>query len=505
MKSRVLVLLLCLTAWMLCSCGSIKPHGATTPDGKKIIRIVTDETDWDQMNSQIEARTASFLQDHTDVEVEVEILTRQNLQEREVQLTRIRAEMLAGNGPDIFLLPASDTYRLTVNNMVYTQSTADILFKDVQQAMDNHVFYDLSDMYNADTALNKDGLNTAIMDSGILDGERMILPLAWDMDVLVVDPTRLSEINKDEEWFHSVTLTEMLQEALETKNNILAGCAYPRNLWLGNMLNYFPNIIDYKSDNVSLSEEELSQFLLMAQEAEDLAGNREYNWDLTVGSYINNGSHLAKRSYPVYQCRLEEAFAIKKICTHTGTNVLMTPVRTSDGKVVANVTYYGAVNGTTAYPELAYEYISAFLTDEYQWERNRVGADMIFEDVTQRKLLSRGTVFYGWPVLSVGSESEMSGTATRGEYYMGSIFQEETKEQAQAELEAIDSLRLTDGDLPILDAKIDYVRYPISQEYTWGYTWALFPYDALSTPDGKTAEQTAEMIIRELQFRLAEG
>ena len=71
---------------------------------------------------------------HPDVEVRLEAVPKD-----EMELQRLRTQIMAGKGPELYLMCRNDT-----------------LFADPYQSMRNGLFADLSEYYDTDTSLNKE-------------------------------------------------------------------------------------------------------------------------------------------------------------------------------------------------------------------------------------------------------------------------------------------------------------------------------------------------------------
>ena len=185
--AAVLTMLL-LCALLLSGCkkepGSSETEGQTEavtnstvitepPDPDKVFWIVMDKTVG--MTSLVEKLIDTFQSDHPELQVELQVIPTYYFQsdkdKRDAVLQEIRTAMAEGNGPDVFLLPAA-------------QKNGEPLFVDVNLAMRDGVFADISTYYDADTELDKEGLVTAVMDAGMVDGARYVLPLRYDMPVL---------------------------------------------------------------------------------------------------------------------------------------------------------------------------------------------------------------------------------------------------------------------------------------------------------------------------------
>ena len=116
-----------------------------TNENTVVLRVVTEKTGNFQMNDLVEDLIAAFQESHTDVIIDLEILPT-DTEEREIRLEGLRAEILAGKGPDIYLMP-------TEPDGSVMDWKEELLFQDVKQSMHNELFADISSFYNADTDL----------------------------------------------------------------------------------------------------------------------------------------------------------------------------------------------------------------------------------------------------------------------------------------------------------------------------------------------------------------
>ena len=150
---------------------------ATT--GKRQLWVVTEKSTWSRMNGQLYMIEQAYEKQHKDVDIRVEYLPTEQ-QERDVYLQQLRTQILRGGGPDLYLLPTDNTLVLD-EPIQYTRVETEPLFSDVELAMRNGLFYDISHFYDKDDALGKESLNPYIMDAGVVGGKRYVLPLRYDL------------------------------------------------------------------------------------------------------------------------------------------------------------------------------------------------------------------------------------------------------------------------------------------------------------------------------------
>ena len=439
--AAVLAMLL-LCALLLSGCkkepGSSETEGQTEavtnstvitepPDPDKVFWIVMDKTVG--MTSLVEKLIDTFQSDHPELQVELQVIPTYYFQsdkdKRDAVLQEIRTAMAEGNGPDVFLLPAA-------------QKNGEPLFVDVNLAMRDGVFADISTYYDADTELDKEGLVTAVMDAGMVDGARYVLPLRYDMPVLYVDTNQLAKEGGTIEML-SGTIGELYDAVLASGNPKLATAATVTATAMSAFsLNLYPEFIDYDNGEILLTAEEMMPLLQSIQNAraaeqidkrqfqnpptdEYLAGEDSEYWNDISCYYIGGMDDLL--SYALFTC------------AHVAPGLTMLPVTAVDGSVVADVTYYGAVSADSKNPELAYEFLRWFLTEEGQWQEN--------EDLVSN--------YIGWPVRAKGD------VTTPAQKYI-------TYKCAQVDLYCHTLNNNGIGELPILDVFIDRVQFATNYE-----------------------------------------
>lgn len=524
MKRRIcLIAFLCA---LLCFLGGCDQEEAA--EGQTLW-IVTEPSKQEGINAVTELLIAQFEEAHPGATIELQYLPTDH-SERELLFKRLRTQMMAGQGPDVFLLPGSNTaisgdgestsfFNPGKNTDHIFLSWNEMLFSDVNKAMENGLFADLSSFYDADDTLGKDSLNQTIMDAGTYNGGRYILPIRYDFPVLFVDETVLNEdygISLDQ---LDSGIMEALNTVLATGDQTLACSVEPFSIRYRNALSFFPESLDYQTGSVLLEREGLVDFLQKFQQLEELIADQDFQRQgmnyayYVVHSYLKSFSwdgrkcHYEFEEYPVFMQGypmqmgwLSQAYSAAAIAAAEKRSVAMIPMRALDGDLVANVTYYGAVGAGCETPELAYEFLRMFLLQETQWEENRV----LIADEIEKFYYGQALVFDhledGWPVRDVGSAEpmwEMLRTSIRAFATEGS----ETGRKS-----TLRHVRLTDSDIPILDAKIDRVYFPMGLEQS-DICPAFF-----SLNDWYTGEKTdadidalADEILDLLQWAAAEG
>lgn len=96
-RKGIAVLCICTLTAGLCSCGINEKS-----EEKKILRVVTEDIFYDSVNSAAEFTEGT----NSEIQVEIQTLAR-NKEEREPQIQKLKTEIMAGKGPDLFLLDSN--------------------------------------------------------------------------------------------------------------------------------------------------------------------------------------------------------------------------------------------------------------------------------------------------------------------------------------------------------------------------------------------------------------
>lgn len=459
MKKTAVILIIVSLLLLLSSCGSEPAVGERT------LWIVTEESSMeDGMTWQAEQLVKKFKAANPDVTVTLEILPdeEERSQERSIRLENIRADILAGNGPDVYLLP-NETFM------------DEPVFRDVQQAMHNGVFADISACYDGDDDLGKEDLITAVMDGGILDGARYVLPLRYTYPVLYAHRQAADAAGLDLEAVAADfnTLLGALLAAGDSKWHCL-----PAAFASTGYAPYLPRMIDYATGEVLVTEAEIADFLRMCQAVSD--DNTPY---IGMKSYISNGAFFTEEQ-PVMLGMVDSAVTLSAIAKTENKELAAVPVRAANGELVACVTYYAAVGNGCSDPELAYQFVREFLTEEVQFEHQKL----------ERSRYSACTMASGLPVRSSGKAADLWAMEKKFLKNFG------TEAEQNRRRKSVMGVSLTQADVPVLDVSIDRV-----------YFATVFDQQIMNDAAGKVlfeqadVETTARELVYRLKLHAAEG
>lgn len=441
------------------------------PVGEKRLWVVTEETAQDGMNQQVKQMVAQFSGEYPNITVQLDILpTEETI--REVTLKQLRTKIMAGKGPDVFLLPSCNartyaTRSWTISEKQALDKTIEPLLIDPMQSMRNGVFMDISSYYDADNTLGKEALQQTVMDAGVVDGARYLLPLRYDFPVLYVDIQAVESMGIAVESLDGDILN-LLDIALASKDSLFASGAEPGFCRTGSGFSLLPPVIDYDSAKVMLDPKMLALFLQKYQMLEILAaGENDTRFDPSLARYISHEkivgtykpgqdfeveqANVFPQSVPITVGTLSSAPCAAAIAQAEKRQVCMIPLLAPDGTLTANVTYFGAVGAGCNYPREAYEFLRLFLLEENQWELNRPPLkDTIYPKVK----LQYHPIEDGWPIRTIGSVSPIWEMTRHGVIGLSSAF-----ESGKIRSQKIRRVQLTDADIPLLNAEIHRVYF----------------------------------------------
>ena len=394
---------------------------------------------------------------------------------RDEAIDRLRTELMANKGPDVLLLACDNVTKTS------------LLIQDVNQAMHNGIFADISEYYDADVELGQESLNPTIMDAGVVNNARYVLPLRYNFPVAYVDVDQFESEGLNTDIFDSGIIS-LMDEIIQSENRDVAWSAMLAYIRMPFTLNFFPNLLDYGNQKVLITQDELVEYMKKYQAMRILQGNGQGPLQTDLGEYFRDEKssvqpYWATSGFCMLIDDLEAAIHNTAMAKAMGVNMEMVPLSANDGSLVADVTYYGAVSAGCKNPELAYEFLRYLLTENFQWEKDN---DVIVGPLDTT--LGRE----GYPVrikgsvqaLAIGLNNQLLG---------------HEKNQKKKELQLND---MTDNDVPLLRAEIDKVRFSIPLELELEESIRK-KVDATTTEDQMIV--IAEEWLHDLEWHLYEG
>lgn len=430
------------------------------PAAPVTLRIVTEEgadgyvpAGKSELIAAIHSAAAYYESVHEKIEIEIETLPNTE-NERETALEELREEIKTGNGPDIYLLPAGDL-PAPENYLEKAQLYKDMnmtdkidaarmpsLFLDMELAMRGGAFADISAFYDKDEALKKDELNEKIMDAGVYDGKRYILPLGYSIPVVYADKIQADELGMDLNEIENGGKGGINTLQIEVNST---GRTVPTwglaSLDAVDDLSLFPSLYNYDSMQIELDKTVVSQslFLYKGNHLSTDSYQPESSCD-TVEQYLESEKFFLQSGWAFRIAGLGGAAERVGLGKYLGVDLSVFPLRTPENTLIATVTYWGAVDSSCDAPEVAYDFLRLFLSPNIQFGLG------LGEEYPVKLAEAAQT---GWPVRTQGSVQAMWKQAVSVD--------DPANEKLLSKMAKIN---LSDSDLPILQEELHQVRFP---------------------------------------------
>lgn len=292
--------------------------------------------------------------DDRELDVALEVIPKSGT-ERESVMTRLRTEIMAGEGPDVFIMagPGGPFYN----------ANTDSFFSIPEQAMESGLFLPLDKYMEKSELTGWDNMTQVIMDAGRNEYGQQILPISYTFPVTFY---RESDVS------HTPSTDITWMDMLEDETNILTAAA----VWTdGNItdqhfdgmeawyespqLEYIlGDLVDYSNGTLLFTEDELLQRITDVLELAD-----QYN----DGKFADIPTHYQNYMQPEFDIDVwtkgtdEDYF---KDIPQTE-NLTMIPLYSDDGGISATILYYAAINANTRCADDAF-YILDHLFSETQ-------------------------------------------------------------------------------------------------------------------------------------------
>ena len=339
MKKLALLLTVCLLAWSaFAGCqtqdtpqppepsGSEASASSTAQEGDPVVLCIEDSFEQDAYELENYLKT-------TGVETEYEFLVLpNNTEDRETELTRLRTEIMAGEGPDAFILNATIPGYVTD---LSTMEPTEALFPNVEKSMYSHLFLDVEEMVQNSEIIDLESCNKTVMDVGVTGEGRFVLPLTYTFSGLILDPSILNDPA-----YVFTTLDELLQSDEEALKGIMAWGTF----------RLFPDCLgllaDYTGQNLLVTQDALQQAI---EQADALSAFQDEAYSQSPALY--QGGRTIGANHLMSLAREETEYAVLSIPN-------------PQGGVTAAVTFYAAINANAAHPQEAFDFIELLYSEE---------------------------------------------------------------------------------------------------------------------------------------------
>lgn len=451
-------------------------------DSSGALWIVTEKTVSDGMNYQARLAVDILQEKHPNTKIVLDILPVDTAQRTEY-LANLRDQIAAGTGPDIFLLPTNEVLTLDEPQR-YTYIQIDPLFSNVAIEMRRGTFADISSTFSRDNSVDKQLLNTCIMEAGMVGNCQYVIPLRYDTPVIYVFEDMFDEYGIDDSIF-SCGFDKWMQVACQTQTPILAcGAEYTS-------IHIFSELIDYNSNEVILSSKKLCDYMTVFQTVQCLIGREvEHRTPANHIGYLSG----TWEPIPVQIAELSHAIYYAAIAKSENRSLAMYPLRTVEGDPIAYVSYYAAIASYCKNPDLAYAYISILLSEEFQWEKNRP------LPATEQY---PGLIESSWPVLSCGSVAPLWDNLKMQMDIRYRTTDETLSEKLGIRKQNVMNASLDDTDLSIMNEKYTSVVFPFMLNKRFDAILSeLNDFSNNNIPSNVNINELAEEVIKYLRVEL---
>ncbi len=328
-KKFALILSLCIGLFTSCASSGVSPEQKAGNQTEIVIAVSEHQKEFYQVV------ISEYRKLHPETAVTVEIIPWiDNMPTEKTEKNRkavkdMQVQVLAGKGPDVFLLDESDS-----------------LLPDIVKSSYNGVFLDLNTVIDGIKSLP---LNQTVVKAGEVDGKQYFLPLGYRLAGIAVADDTLGDFQPS-----SGQPDKFLKEVAAH-----AGVESFRNESL--MKWYLPGlfgtpVLDYEEKSVTVSKELQD----MAELLEEGLGITDENAPelpdiMTVGDSDDDS----------FAMLVEGSFA-------SGTDIKFLPFPNGEGGINAQVSIFAAVRANSAHASEAGEFLAFLLSDEMQgstgWE-----------------------------------------------------------------------------------------------------------------------------------------
>ena len=342
---RMLCLALaCLAGLTACAPGDVEPAPIEVPppveQSNEGLNIWY--TDYGMMVKYLDAAVTQYNQLHPDNPVTADKYFADSSSESNDEATQqMLTEVMAGSGPDLIFFD--------VGNM------------DIEKMVRRGVFADLEPYFEADN-FDWSGYNQAVMDAGVWDGQRLVIPLQYNFPMLYTSQTALDETG------FSIENCDTFGGLLDEIEAMQADPSQKREVFRAKYTFYnfaqYAGIpyVDYDRQKADLSSPELKRG---AEIYNNLGGLELGVLDdgISGAADIRDGKALWICPFPPVN-----GFYTGPEVINTFDELVMMPIRDMDGGIQAQITWAVAVRNNSPNLQNAYEFIKYLLSEEFHTE-----------------------------------------------------------------------------------------------------------------------------------------
>ena len=290
-----------------------------------------------------------YQQAHPDIELTFVTPASNDLAEREAIINQLSAEILSGGGPDLFIM---EGHRWTEIN----------LFPDIEKAMVNGTFLDLTEAMEKEGLSREEDFYTAVLDAGQWEGRQYILPLGFSVPLMVSAADVLNASSFDlQRAMHTMDtlLTELLR--IHQEQSILVIASFDA---LGALAQ---PVLDHEAHEVRLDTAAARRAL----ELEKVFRTGDIAYGLAHGLFDPSDPAQVQdgfaRGAPFAVLRKSDfSMNLLRQCQALGIETSVMPIPNEEGTVTAEIGSYAMGNRNTKYPEEVADLLLYLVSEECQ-------------------------------------------------------------------------------------------------------------------------------------------
>lgn len=329
-KTRTAILCVCTLTAGLWGCGTEEKS-----EEEKILRVVTDG----RLYTDVEF-AARFLEGvDSGIEVRIQRLS-DDKAEREIEIQKLRTEIMAGKGPDVYLIDGGEEYGEEFLP----------LLENPYQTMQSGALAPLDALMEEDSYWEDDTYSDVILKAGQYDGHQYILPMSVSYYVLSRE-TDMEEMTED-------TLGEWLEQARNSQD-IRLKTAFWSSLW-AQSARWMQPAADYERGEVLFNKEKWIKF-----------SDQYFQFHIDVGEEVHETGNWYN-----FEMLSSAVFSDKT------SPIDLQVVPDLEGRKMASIQTYGAVGMSSDLKQEAYDFLMLFLNDRSQkYSREHSEGSMILPQI----------------------------------------------------------------------------------------------------------------------------
>lgn len=413
-RIRVVTAMILLFNVLLSGCSTnIQNHESNSSNSslrKEAFTVVMEEADTD--GRPLEKALQQYQKEHPQIHINIETLLNsypsantteedatQLAEKRSAQVSRLRAEIMSGKGPDLFLLRTSYIWN-------------DNLFADVSKAIYSGTFCDLTSYLINDSTFKVEDFYTPLLDAGNIKGKQYIIPLSFTMPMFITTQNNLKSIGFDQA-IAEKSMTAFLKEAER---------CLPAKQWNDmTLIDYVESLdqplLDYQNSTVKLdttaARSAMSYAKMFKNPNWQPDPHKEYNPTLSLSpNYtgdLDRSHKLVSGQLKLFGCPLFLGGSIPahaQIMQKLGTQPLFLDFPNEKGGVTATVDSYAAIRANSSHAKAAYGLIRYLLGNECQKSKAYPGVYLPVRKESLRDNLELGRTQYWTGKSDVLNQSE---------------------------------------------------------------------------------------------------